>query len=230
MGNRRGSCQWRCNKSRRGAPCAAAALTLVEVLLAITLGAVVTSTAAIVSVQAVRSRRAAEMAINDRWDRHRVLAQFRQDVDSRLRNLPGKHSAIQFPDSPEKLIEITALTLVSTAGPDPGTRAPAKITYLSQVNPREPSFRRLVRRVEPLVEPQQPAGDAVLADHLETLTVERLEEKVWIGSGTAKNANEPKMPAAVRIQIRRAHSKDVMDVATVSLSDDVRTKPPTTGA
>lgn len=143
------SCHRRSVRRHRG-------LTLIETLLALTIGAMVVTTTSVVAIQSVRTQQSARRTLAARGEKERLLDQFEQDIRSLITWRPELTEIISLGGDQGELVTLTCLVTM----PDPtgvfAQTIPARVTYREAALNGE--CRQIVREVDPFHPPRQAIG------------------------------------------------------------------------
>lgn len=189
------------------------AVTLVEMLLALTIGSVVAATSATVAVQSLRCQTEADATIADRWARFEVGEVFAADVARILQKRDVSGLNISFPPQSGVLIELVTLAAEPNMTSPFSRLLPAKVSYLTKEAPGPMTTITLVRTVEFLSEQNGTALPTEIASGLRHVAVETYSDGGW---------RAPDPHARDRSESTRA-VRIVCDYAEATQPDSVRT-------
>ena len=201
------------------------ALTLIEVLLATVIGAMVVSTSAVVAVQAVSSQRTAQSAVQRAWRRDAVHRRFEQDLESRLRWLPESVGPVQVPAEPGSLLTILTLGDVADGTSLARVRMPVRVTWLVKGDPARNGHQWLYREVLDLTQANAEPRWQVLARDLSEVRVEARSPsgKDWSALRTSTQRDRSQRQA-IRLVCRWAEPEE-QRTTTVILRNLRRSEP-----
>lgn len=193
--------------SRRG-------FTLVELLLALALGAMLTALVGRIAVAALASRQYAEEALGGMERRAILFEALADDFAALLPGIDSERGSIVVFGMPQPVLEIA-----SAAAMDREMSAlhapyrPALVRYRSTATPDQPDERIVVREVLDLTDPAAVVIRQTLATNVESFEVAVLQAGEW-SAGTARQATGRQATArdrvtAVRVSVRWKGSDEV---------------------
>lgn len=184
-----------CARSSRSAPRHFGAFTLLEVLVAMTLTAIVLSVAAQVALQALRSERSATQTIAV-MDREALLKDLlADDLTALLDGIDKRPCLAVAADVPQRL-ELTTLAL--TDGGGECMRRPAQVVYsLSRRDLGTSS--KLVRQTLDLTRRDAAAAHETVAEGVASWTIELWHEGRWL---RAMPPQKQTVPKSLRVTIQ----------------------------
>ncbi len=199
-------------------------LTLVEVMLALSLGSAVVSAAGVVAVQSVQVERSLKSEMLSQWQREQVLRQFESDVRSAL-NSPGKTApAFRFQENPGHLVTIASLAQIPERNAFSRRRMPSQVTYSLRWDPNDDRYQVLVRSVKDMTQPESQSIEQRLAEDLQEVSIEYFADKKWQAGPIVKSAGNPVI-RALRLRCRWAGDDRAETIRTVpTRSNDGRNR------
>lgn len=189
------------------------AFTLIEVMLATVIGAMVISAAAVASVESLRAQQAARRLIRTRWADRAVLRQFEQDIAAEITWLPDAARTVKVPPESDRLLEIISLVDLPATDSMFRRRVPAKVSYVVTAAQGASSEKTLWRETIDLTQRNQEPVRRKLATRLSDVRIEAKGPKGWfIADGALKDR-----PEALRLVCRWAADPNHDQVRTVVL-------------
>ena len=193
--------------------------TLLEVMLALTLGTLVIGVSTTVALQSVAMRRDVAHRLEERAERRGVLVRFETDVRSLVTWAPdaGQVVAIRKNEDEVDILSIVVLEDVDDPGSLLRRRMPARVTYRLVSAPEDSQSRQLVRRSELLIEGNG-VREEVIAKGLRDARVDVFEEDEW---RTGANDETPRpLPKALRLTCVWDDGKSAPSVNTSVINAD----------
>jgi len=163
------------------------ALTLIETLLALTIGAMVVTTTSVVAIQSVRTQQSARRTLAARGEKERLLDQFEQDVRSLITWRPELREIITAGGDQGELVTLTCLVTI----PDPAgvfaQTIPARITYREAALDSE--RRQIVREIDRFLPTSLLVGQSwpsdksgtrrILTGNVKVIAIEAFHDNDW---------------------------------------------------
>ncbi len=151
--------------------------TLVEVMGAVVIGALVSVTASTMLVQIEQTRHVAKKQVESRWRAEKIFETLERDIASAITWLPNP--IIQIPNSENVLLEIVCLVTFNEPGQPLPRRLPARVVY-SFDGKGSIDRRKLVRQIWNLTtNTDKPAYREVLASNLDLFSVRYFLNDKW---------------------------------------------------